>query len=468
MGNTTTHTGFKCVLSIYSKAPVLPFTTILNRATEGVDFTPQKPVTLIMPTHTRPYYRAISLKEKSNGYKANSFYIDPYTGEKFDIAKNFKLSQFIYDLHIDLQLPAGDYIVGFITLFFFFVIISGVFIHARKLIGNFFNYRNKSNARSQFLDIHNIIGVMTLPFTVMYAITGLIFSLLIIYSIATGILVYQGGQAAANKDVGKINVELEWQGTQWVEPDIEFLYQQATQKYNNEPRAMVIYNYGDESAAIRFIINEKNSLIRLTEIVYRVDDNSVYQKLDREQDSPYLQGYRLVNNLHFGSFAGFDLRILYFILGLGVCSLIVTGNLLWIEKRTKQRNQSKRTLAFTKRFTVWLTGGVIFSIAVIFFIERILPMQINYIEFGFVATLMLVAIILCLKGNIVVKLGWLLILSGVIATVTVCSDWLLFSDEILVLWSQGVTSIIGTEIWLMLSAILCLSIGQRLTKKVNP
>ena len=191
----------------------LPISELLEKAVDGVKYDPEGRVVLISPNHTQPYYEAIvNVLNEPGETKSISFFMDPTTGEKFHDIGGFKLSRFIYDLHIDLKIPkAGDYIVGIVTLFFFFALVSGIFIHAHKLIRNFFNYRSEDKLRSKLLDMHNVVGVMSLPFTLMYAISGLIFNLVIIYQIAFAVFLYKGDQQALLADAGVNNVKVEWQ-----------------------------------------------------------------------------------------------------------------------------------------------------------------------------------------------------------------------------------------------------------------
>ena len=74
---------------------------------------------------------------------------------------DFFLADFMYRLHYSLNLPLGNYLIGFVTLAFLYIIFSGVLIHAKDMVRGFFRYRAKGRA-SQLLDIHNVIGVISI------------------------------------------------------------------------------------------------------------------------------------------------------------------------------------------------------------------------------------------------------------------------------------------------------------------
>jgi len=319
--------------------------------------------------------------------------------------------------------------------------------------------------------MHNVIGVMSLPLTLMYAFSGLVFNLAIIYQIAFAVVLYQGDQQALLDDGGYKQVTAKWTGKPWQNPEIDRLYQEATVKYEKIPRVIRAYNYGDENAVIHFFITEPISMTKNYEVAYNLKDNTTYLKRDLDNPNSLRQGLYVISKLHFGNYAGFDLRVLYFILSMGVCALIVTGNLLWIEKRRRQRNHQPKTLAFVSNFTLWSTGGVIASTAVAFLIERLLPSNLearaDYMITSFIVTLVLVAILLVFNKNKIAFLGRLLSVSGYIAFIVIMIDWIMFTPEITHLWSQGVTTIIGTQIGLAIMGTLLVFIGCKLTYKVD-
>ena len=451
-----------------SQGDPLPLSEILASAIKGVPFDAKEHLSVRMPEEHMPYYRVyVDVEHQPDEEDHLAFFIDPVTGEKIAEIDRFYLSDFIYYLHRDLNLPYGKYVVGFVSLFFFFALISGIFIHARKLIGSFFKYRSKDNTRSKLLDMHNVVGVMSLPFTLMYAISGLIFNLVIIYQIAFAIVLYKGDQQALLDDAGYEEVIVEWLDEAWQQPKIDSLMQQTTEKYGSTPTFIRIYNYGDESAVIEFFGAGKNSLIDKYEIAYQVKDETVLFTKDLDNPNTLVIGLHAISTLHFGNYAGFDLRILYFLLGMGVCALIVTGNLLWIEKRSRQRHQSLKTLKFVRNFTLWGSGGVVVATAVAFVCERLLPAGLanreTFMLYSFIATLLLTAIILIFNDNKKHFLGHLLTLTAGLLVFVIVLDWAMFAKSISLLWQQGIYGVIGTQIGLAIMAIIFALSGHKLT-----
>jgi len=446
----------------------LPLSSIMDRAIEDTDFDAKEHLTIVMPSKHNPYYYAyIDVHHEPGEEEFVGVVIDPVSGDKIADHHDFTLAEFIYDLHINLNIPAGSYVIGFVALFFFFALISGIFIHARKLINNFFKYRSEDKPRSKLLDMHNVVGVMSLPYTIMYAISGLIFNLVIIYQIAFALVLYKGDQQALLDDAGYKLVAPEWKDKTWQQANIETLYQRTIDKYETPPRLVRVYNYGDESAVLHFFGAEASSLTKSYEVTYNLKDDSVLFSKDADNPNNLVTGLYVISKLHFGDFAGFDLRILYFILGIGVCGLIVTGNLLWIEKRSRQRKKSPKTLAFVNNFTLWSTGGVVIATAIAFLADRLMPATLigrsEYMVWSFVATLLLVAVLLMFNHSKKLFLGWLLQGAGLIIGMVILCDWILFNEQIIQLSSQGITTIIGTEIGLAIMMLLLIWSGRKLT-----
>jgi len=445
----------------------LALSEVMEKAISGRKFDAKEHLTIITPSENLPYYTIYADVEHEEGDKDYvSFFMDPVSGKEVATPDDYFLATFIYALHVNLNIPYGKYIIGFVTLFFFFALISGIFIHARKVFSNFFKYRAEKNARSQLLDMHNIVGVMSLPFTIMYAISGLIFNLVIIYQIAFAVVLYQGDQQALLDDAGYQAIEPQWVDKSWENPNIDQIYKATTDKYNTEAKMIRMYNYGDESAVMHMFGQVKDDFAQEYEIAYNLVDDSPLLIKDSANPNTLVQGLHVISRLHFGNYAGFDLRIIYFILGIGVCGLIITGNMLWLEKRARQRNQSGKTLKFVTNFTLLSTGGVVLATSFAFLAERLLPITFpqreDYMVYSFIVSLAIVAISLFFNHNKKLFLSLLLRSSGVILFLVLVLDWVMFGSKGLIFWQQGIKNIIGTEIGILLMAALFYYCGYKL------
>src|SRR6218665_534734 len=84
-------------------------------------------------------------------------------------------SQFFYPLHYSLNFhwkDLGYWIVGFSALIMLVALVSGVVMH-RKIFREFFTFRREKSTQRSALDLHNMTGVVALPFHFFFAFTGL-------------------------------------------------------------------------------------------------------------------------------------------------------------------------------------------------------------------------------------------------------------------------------------------------------
>jgi uncharacterized iron-regulated membrane protein len=85
-------------------------------------------------------------------------------------------SQFFYPMHISLHLQwlgIGYWLVGVAALVMLVLLLSGIVIH-KKFLREFFTFRPNKHTQRSKLDLHNLTGVVALPFHVLFPLTGLV------------------------------------------------------------------------------------------------------------------------------------------------------------------------------------------------------------------------------------------------------------------------------------------------------
>jgi uncharacterized iron-regulated membrane protein len=416
-----------------------------------------------MPTDLVPYYifylDVLEEQPQSNG-QSMAILVDPKSGETVAGKDDFYLSQFIYRLHYNLDLPGGSYLIGMVTLIFLFALVSGIFIHARKLLKQFFLYRVDKQRRDKLLDLHTVAGVMTLPFTLMYALSGLILNLAIVFQLAFVVFIYQGDRQALFNDAG-FNRISEPRSEKSLDMSNAFtLIEQTKQQSNFELRNIIFHHYGADNALVQVRGTDTANFAQRDEVTYRVQDSSVMNKVNVDNYNVFRQGRDVLVTLHFSNFAGVDIRILYFILAMAISAMIVAGNMLWINKRRAQRQSSPRSIAIVTAMTIGGCGGIIVATAVGFLCERLLPATLpgrsEWLVGCFVASLVAV-ILYSIKVNDTKRhISQLLLLTSGILVVTIAADWLMFSEQIMALWQTGYHGVIGVQIGMMLVTAVCL------------
>lgn len=108
---------------------------------------------------------------------SHSFMLDSRTGEAFEVpSANGGFMMVMLRLHVDMYagLP-GKLLLAFMGLMFILAIISGTVLYApfmRKL--KFATVRADKSTRMRWLDLHNLIGVVTLTWALVVGVTGVI------------------------------------------------------------------------------------------------------------------------------------------------------------------------------------------------------------------------------------------------------------------------------------------------------
>jgi uncharacterized iron-regulated membrane protein len=107
--------------------------------------------------------------------------------------KTVFFANILYHVHYLRPIPTiGKYLAGFIALFFVFSIISGVLLQLKKIFNDFFLLRKKKKKLTFLKDSHIVFGIITLPYQLMYAVTGGVFCLLFILIIPQVLIEFNG------------------------------------------------------------------------------------------------------------------------------------------------------------------------------------------------------------------------------------------------------------------------------------
>jgi uncharacterized iron-regulated membrane protein len=102
-------------------------------------------------------------------------HLDPRTGAVLPDTGTAGATDFLFSLHYSLHIDwqrLGAWIVGAAGMAMVLLLVSGLFVH-RRLIADFFLFRPRARLQRASLDLHNVTGVLLLPFHLMITLTGL-------------------------------------------------------------------------------------------------------------------------------------------------------------------------------------------------------------------------------------------------------------------------------------------------------
>ncbi|MEM9389358.1 MAG: PepSY-associated TM helix domain-containing protein, partial [Bacteroidota bacterium] len=306
-----------------------------------------------------------------------------------------RIGRLLTHLHYFRQIPVvGLYLSGLIALFFLFALVSGVIIHWKKMVSNFFTFRLRSSIKNLWTDGHTALGILGLPYQFMYAVTGAIFGLTIL-ALPIGYLVF-GDVAKATEIILPKNSSYELIG----ETDQTFSINPLVQQFLGElPNhdikqfQVAVKSYGDENAHVT-ITSSLNTPINFegrTYSTFRLTDGELVDQKRIEESSFRSSSFNYFLGLHYGNFGGLLVQIVYFLMAILTCFVIVSGVMIWLVAREKKTYAHKAK--FNKNVGAIYLGaclGLYPAIAALFVTAKILPLDmegryevINYVFFGF-------------------------------------------------------------------------------------
>ncbi len=282
-------------------------------------------------------------QEKSGTYQSGLF--NPLTGEKIQ-ARETQGGDFFYRFHYQLYgfpSPLGSILVGIAAMFMLVALISGVITH-KKFFKDFFTFRPRKGQRS-WLDFHNLVGVVALPFFLMITYTGL--AIFFYLYMPFGIMEKYG------PDAGKFYEEIQHGVKPTVVatpvpaqmPAINGLIAKASSVWQDGAPigSMEIEKPNTDQAVINFTRQAGAMLNTRFGDEMAFDANSGLPAPKAHNSSGMAQTGGVIYGLHEARFASMGLRWVLFASGLLGCAMVATGLILWTVKRRNQNLKIGKT-----------------------------------------------------------------------------------------------------------------------------
>lgn len=267
------------------------------------------------------------------------------------------LADLIDTLHYSLALPGvGLYLMGVVALLYGLALISGLIVHLPRISRDLFALRPGANLKRFWQDAHNALGLLSLPFHLVFAITGAILCLATPLIMVFNGLVYQQQLNAALPAIDGVVPEHRFAAAAGRPLSVaQLTHRTAGVAPALKPTALGFVRYGEPTGAVEIRGESRHTLGTLAAVGLRLNDGAVLadQSVGRRDLNHALRSG--VYGLHFGSYGGLPVRWLYFALGLAGAGLVYTGNLLWLESRRK-RHGARQTRA--SRVMASITVGV--------------------------------------------------------------------------------------------------------------
>lgn len=318
--------------------------------------------------------------------------LDPTSGEPFT-GRSTGGGQLLYRMHWQLHyIPSliATWLVGIATMFMLVAIITGVIVH-KKIFTDLFTFRPGKGQRS-WLDAHNLLGVVALPFHVMITYSGLIFFLATYMPMvvaahygAGSVASYYSGEAAGLRvflaEMQGREAIPERTGTPAPLAALAPMIVQAEQRWGVwQASGMDILHPGD--AAARVIVRQQleSGPLRSGETLTFDGVSGELIETKAAVSFPAKAVHDVFLGLHEGLFAGPALRWLYFLSGLLGTAMIASGLVLWTVKRRQRTGKAHAPahagLRLVEKLNIGTVCGLPVAITVYFWANRLIPVDV--------------------------------------------------------------------------------------------
>lgn len=267
--------------------------------------------------------------------------------------------EFIYDLHFTAGLPRtfGIYLFGLFCVLYGLALISGVVIYAPGFLKDLFALRLGHNLKRLWQDAHNVVGMLSLPFHVIFAWSGAVLTIGFVLLAPFQFLVFEGRLLEILESDFDIAPHVESAGVAAPMLPLSALIERAEIALPGITiESLSIHDAGDANAQVTLYGElPQRQLSGTGGVAMNAVSGDIAHAMGPRDYPPGMAMLRGLQQLHYGNFGALTVKWLYFLLGLAGAFLFYSGNLLWIEARRKRRQlqQPVRT-----RLMAGLTLGV--------------------------------------------------------------------------------------------------------------
>ncbi|WP_447918506.1 PepSY-associated TM helix domain-containing protein [Achromobacter aegrifaciens] len=301
--------------------------------------------------------------------------LDPATGQAVT-ARETRGGDFFYRFHFELEtaFPWGRWLASIAGMFMLVAIISGIITH-KKIFTDFFTFRPRKGGQRAWMDGHNALSVLGLPFHLMITFSGLVLFMTML--MPAGILAVYESPRQYSDDVFKSFKITPARNESAPLVPLAPLVEQAQQHWQGKVGRVTVNHPGDAGATVTLVRDAADG-VSFGKLAPYMRFDGVTGALQEGEDElgATARTAGVIVGLHLGLFAEPLLRWLYFLVSLAGTGMVGTGMVLWIAKRRQKARPGARE-AFSLRLVDALNAGTIaglfISVAAFFWANRLLP-----------------------------------------------------------------------------------------------
>ena len=310
--------------------------------------------------------------------------IDPRNGEVLSHDQLKIGSDFFYPLHYGLHIHwknIGIWIVGIAALVMLAALISGVVMH-RKFFREFFTFRPHKRTQRSALDLHNLTGVVALPFHFFFALSGLTIFAGIYLPVSNSILEPLAMQEAV-LDARQRGLPFAPAGEAAGIASVDAMVAEAKRRWAHrgmpgEVGFFWVSHLGDTNS---FVSIYRAGSDRVTRVGQAVHFSAITGEVIYEEPplAPASAVNEFLTGLHLQHFEHWLLRWLYVMGGLAGAVCIATGFIYLVEKsKRRHAEQGLGGSRWVDALAVTTVTGMVVATFTILVANRLLPTDLEH------------------------------------------------------------------------------------------
>jgi uncharacterized iron-regulated membrane protein len=327
------------------------------------------------PTERQPVVR-VTWRE---GSRSVVQYLSPGTGERLPDPGTLAGTRFLYPFHYMLHIrfrDVGMWLVGLAAMAMLALCVTGMVVH-RRIFSDFFTFRTHRQSRRLILDLHNVSGVLALPFHIGITLSGLIV-FWFVYFPSSWQAAYPDRTAFSHDAFsGYTRPQLNRAGEI---ASLDAMVAEARRLWSGEVPILLSLRYPGDAAAYASLFRADDDRVTAADEAAYFDAPTGKLLHQRTVSRPLMTAQRFISGLHLIRFRHWTLRWLYFALGLSGCVMIATGYLFWLESRRRRHAQlGLRGVRVVEGLTVGSVTGIVIATLSFFVVNRLLPLGASFL-----------------------------------------------------------------------------------------
>lgn len=331
---------------------------------------------LTLPSDRDP---SIKVYWRDHAGKGTTRRLQPDTGEA--IARETRGGGFFIEYHYMINVsrnwvklgPVGTWIVGMAGIVMIVACISGIVVH-KRIFKDLFLFRPGASRHRAWLDGHNILSVLPLPFHIILVYTGLV-TLYWLYIPAGIHSLYDGSEDAFRREAISLHyvspIDAPPPGPPAPMVSLQAVNRTAERQFGPGNTAyLAVRDPNHANATIEAYRTRTDRVTQQVEqIAFAAKDGRM---LRATEHSAAARVQSFIAAIHYVEWGGPLVRWAYFLVGLSAAAMVGTGLLVFTAKRETKRG-APAWLRLVHAVNVAAVAGLCLACAAFFWAERLTP-----------------------------------------------------------------------------------------------